>query len=76
VAVAVVEGPQAGLELLEGLELDSHRVDAVRAHLLEEAGDTTAAAAAYTTAAGRTTNARERDYLTMRAARARAESRS
>ncbi len=70
VAVAVVEGPDAGLRLLEGLELDSHRLYAVRAHLFEEAGRPAEAATAYTTAAGRTMNARERDYLMMRAARA------
>ncbi|MFN2538582.1 MAG: RNA polymerase sigma factor [Mycobacteriales bacterium] len=71
VAVAMVEGPRSGLKLLEGLELDTHRLDAVRAHLLEEAGEPEAAAAAYTRAAGQTTNVRERDYLTTRAATAR-----
>ena len=70
VAVAMVEGPQAGLALLDGLTIDTHRLHAVRGHLLEEMGDAAAAAAAYTTAAGRTTNLRERDYLTMCAARA------
>lgn len=71
VAVAMVEGPQAGLALLDGLVLDTHRVHAVRAHLLEEAGDHPAAAEAYATAAARAANARERDYLTLRAAQAR-----
>ena len=71
VAVAVVQGPQAGLALLDGLALDSHRLHAVRAHLLDEAGDAAGAAAAYATAASMTTNARERDYLTVRAAAAR-----
>lgn len=70
VAVAMVEGPRAGLALLEGLELDTHRVYAVKAHLLEESGDPDAAAAAFRIAAARTTNLRERDYLTMRAASA------
>ncbi len=72
VAVAMVDGPRAGLSLLEDLQLDSHRLPAVRAHLLEEAGEAAASAVEYATAADRTTNARERDYLIMRAARARA----
>jgi RNA polymerase sigma factor (sigma-70 family) len=71
VAVAMVEGPRAGLKLLEGLALDSHRLHAVRAHLLEDAGEPAAAAEEYATAAQRTTNSRERDYLTLCAARAR-----
>ncbi len=71
VAVAMVDGPEAGLELLEGLDLrDSHRLPAVRAHLLEASGDLAAAAANYTAAAARTDNARERDYLVEQAARA------
>ena len=70
VAVAMVEGPSAGLALLEGLELrDSHRLHAVRAHLYEETGDLAGAARCYTTAAARTGNARERDYLIEQAAR-------
>jgi RNA polymerase sigma factor (sigma-70 family) len=72
VAVAQVAGPSAGLALLAGLDLrDSHRLHAVRAHLLEESGALWEAAAAYAAAAARTDNARERDYLTARAARAR-----
>jgi RNA polymerase sigma factor (sigma-70 family) len=70
VAVAMVEGPLAGLKLLEGLQLDTHRVYAVRAHLLEEAGEPAGAAEAFRVAAARTTNVRERDYLAMRAAAA------
>jgi predicted RNA polymerase sigma factor len=70
VAVAMVAGPAAGLALLEGLELrDSHRLHAVRAHLLEELGESTDAARCYSQAAARTGNARERDYLIERAAR-------
>lgn len=70
VAVAMVQGPAAGLALLEGLELrDSHRLYAVRAHLLEGLGDRTAAAQSYAAAAARTDNARERDYLVEQAAR-------
>ena len=70
VAVAMVEGPAAGLALLEGLELhDSHRLHAVRAHLYEDTGDLAAAARCYAAAAARTDNARERDYLVEQAAR-------
>ena len=70
VAVSVVDGPAAGLALLDGLDLrDSHRLYAVRAHLFEAGGDLTAAAASYTAAAARTDNAREREYLIAQAAR-------
>ena len=70
VAVAMVDGPAAGLALLEGLELrDSHRLHAVRAHLLEDTGDLAAAAQCYAAAADRTANAREREYLVEQAAR-------
>jgi predicted RNA polymerase sigma factor len=73
VAVAMVRGPQAGLERLVGLESDprmarSHRVAAVRAHLLELAGDTAGAIAAYETAANGTASAPEKHYLVTRAA--------
>jgi predicted RNA polymerase sigma factor len=68
VAVSKVDGPLAGLKLIENLELDTHRLYAVRAHLHEEAGDLGAAAQAYARAASGAANARERDYLTMRAA--------
>ena len=74
VAVAMVDGPAAGLALLEGLEMhDSHRLHAVRAHLLEETGNLRAAAELYAAAAARTGNARERDYLVEQAARVRAD---
>jgi predicted RNA polymerase sigma factor len=46
-----------------------HRLDAVRAHLLEKLGDHRAAVAYYTKAAGRTTSVPERDYLINQAAR-------
>jgi RNA polymerase sigma factor (sigma-70 family) len=70
VAVAMVQGPEAGLELLAELDLrDSHRLHAVRAHLLEDTGDLAAAAKCYARAAARTDNARERDYLVEQAAR-------
>jgi RNA polymerase sigma factor (sigma-70 family) len=74
VALAMVRGPRAGLDLLETLDADDrlaehHRLDAVRAHLLELAGDDAAARAGYRTAARRTTSLPERRYLEARAAR-------
>jgi predicted RNA polymerase sigma factor len=48
---------------------DHHRLHAVRAHLLEEAGDVDGAIAEFKAAAARTTNVAERDYLTTQAAR-------
>ena len=74
VAVAMVKGPQAGLELLGSLHDDRrlaehHRLDAVRAHLLEMAGDRAAARSSYQTAARRTTSLPERRYLEARANR-------
>jgi predicted RNA polymerase sigma factor len=73
VAVAMVHGPQAGLEQLVTAEADPalaghYRVDAVRAHLLDMAGDPEAAAAAYRLAARRTLSIPERRYLESRAA--------
>ena len=70
VALAMVEGPQAGLELLEPLDSelgDHHRLHAVRAHLLELAGDRDAARTAYRTAASLTTSIPEQRYLRSRA---------
>jgi predicted RNA polymerase sigma factor len=74
VALAMVRGPRAGLELLATLDGDarmagSHRLDAVRAHLLELAGDTAAARERYRAAARRTTSLPEQRYLESRAAR-------
>ena len=72
VAAAMVDGPAAGLELLEALDerlAGHHRLDAVRAHLLEMEGNREPAIASYRTAAGRTTSVAERDYLLTRAAR-------
>jgi RNA polymerase sigma factor (sigma-70 family) len=74
VAVAMVHGPRAGLELLGTLDGDDrvathHRLDAVRAHLLELAGDQAAARAGYLSAARRTTSLPEQRYLEGRAAR-------
>jgi predicted RNA polymerase sigma factor len=78
IAAAMVEGPAAGLTLLDGLEerlAGHHRLDAVRAHLLEMDGDPEAAIAHYRTAAGRTTSVAERNYLLTRAVRLTATSR-
>ena len=63
VAVAMLRGPAAGLELLDDLAADPkianhHRLAAVRAHLLEQSGDLAAARQAYADAAKRTTSAR------------------
>ncbi len=72
VAVAMVRGPQAGLEQLavaEAALVGHHRVDAVRAHLLEMAGDKAAARAHYRLAARRTLSVPEQRYLESRAAR-------
>jgi predicted RNA polymerase sigma factor len=74
VAVAMVDGAAAGLQLLAALDRDGrvaghYRLSAVRAHLLERAGDVDAAIGQYRAAAARTTSIPERDYLTMKAAR-------
>jgi RNA polymerase sigma factor (sigma-70 family) len=74
VALAMVRGPQAGIDLLATIDADQrlsrhHRVAAVRAHLLEMAGDLDAARSAYRLAARRTMSEPERRYLEERAAR-------
>ncbi|WP_435583068.1 RNA polymerase sigma factor [Amycolatopsis thermoflava] len=74
VAVAMTSGPRAGLELLESLAGDPrlakhHRLHAVRAHLLERAGETAEARKEYQLAAKRTTSLPEQRYLQKRAAR-------
>lgn len=71
VATAMVHGPAAGLELADTLEdqlAGNHRLDAVRGHLHEMAGDFPAAITCYTRAANHTTSLPEREYLTLRAA--------
>lgn len=73
VAVAMVHGPGKGLELLEELETDSrlanhHRLFAIRAHLLELAGDQAQAVIAYRAAAAKTGSMPERNYLLTQAA--------
>ena len=74
IALAMVQGPRAGLARLEALDADgrlagSHRLEAVRAHLLEMAGDGAAAITHYRAAAEKTASAPERRYLLARAAR-------
>ena len=74
VAVAMVEGPDAGLAIVDPLlrgrraQLDQ-RLHAVRAHLLEMAGDTVQAREEYLLAASATTSTPEQRYLLARAAR-------
>jgi RNA polymerase sigma factor (sigma-70 family) len=74
IAVAMVHGPAKGLELLDALQSDSriaehHRLDAVRAHLLEMAGNFEDAITHYRLAAGKTNSLPERNYLLTQAAR-------
>ena len=74
VAVAMVRGPEAGLALLNKLEGDDrltrdHRLYAVRAHLLETAGDRWAARTAYQQAARLATALAHQRYLNSRIAR-------
>jgi predicted RNA polymerase sigma factor len=69
----MVRGPRAGLGLLTGLESDQritagHRFHAVRAHLLELAGDQDAARRGYLEAARRATSLPHQRYLNTRAA--------
>jgi predicted RNA polymerase sigma factor len=73
VAVARVHGPRAGLAVLGRLDADermghTHRLEAVRAHLLEQAGDPEAARQSYLRAALMTASLPEQRYLTHRAA--------
>jgi predicted RNA polymerase sigma factor len=74
VAVAMVRGPQAGLDLLADLENDhriaaGHRFHAVRAHLLELAGDHRGARESYLAAAHRAASLPHQRYLNAQAAR-------
>jgi RNA polymerase sigma factor (sigma-70 family) len=73
VAVAMVHGPRAGLALLGTLDADermahTHRLEAVRGHLLELAGDADAARDSYRRAARMTASVPEQRYLALRAA--------
>src|SRR5271169_1231157 len=74
IAAAMVHGPAQGLQLLQALDTDAriaghYRLDAVRAHLLEQTGDYEAAVKHYRVAAARTTSIPERNYLMAQAAR-------
>ncbi len=74
IATAMVHGPLTGLKLLNDLERDerlkdNHRLDAVRAHLLEAAGELDAAVRLYRAAAVKTNNISEKNYLMLKAAK-------
>ena len=76
VAVSLARGPEEGIELLDTLQTDKriaqdHRLYAVRAHLLEMAGDRASARDAYLAAAQRATNLPQQRHLYARAARIR-----
>ncbi len=78
VALAMVQGPEAGLAALDRAEAqrdggltDHHRTWAVRAHLLEQSGSTGAASLAFAEAARRTLNGPEQRYLASKAERLR-----
>jgi predicted RNA polymerase sigma factor len=77
VAAAMVDGPAAGLALLDGLDADGgplaghHRLHAVRAHLLEMGGDAESALVHYRAAAAGTTSIPEQRHLMAKAARLR-----
>jgi RNA polymerase sigma factor (sigma-70 family) len=80
IAVAMVEGPATGLALLDALDADPrvrghYRLDAVRGHLLQMAGDDQGAIVRYRAAADRTTSIPERNYLIEKAARLAARAR-
>jgi RNA polymerase sigma factor (sigma-70 family) len=72
VAVAMVRGPEVALRELDEAETDPalaghHRVEAVRAHLLDLAGEKEAARVHYELAARRTLSVPEQRYLESRA---------
>ncbi len=74
IAAAMVHGPSVGLSMLAPLDADPrlrhhHRLEAVRAHLYEKAGDPAAAIRHYRSAAEKTSSIPERDYLLLKAAR-------
>ncbi|WP_412871527.1 RNA polymerase sigma factor [Cellulomonas sp. 179-A 4D5 NHS] len=71
VAAAMVDGPQAGLALLAGLDdrlPSTHRLDAVRGYLHELAGDAASALPHYRRAAALATNLPEQRHLTAKVA--------
>lgn len=74
VAAAMVEGPEVGLRLVDTIAQDprlqgSYRVDAVRAHLYERAGQQALALEHYQRAAERTASLPEKNYLLSKVAR-------
>jgi RNA polymerase sigma factor (sigma-70 family) len=76
IALAEIEGPQAGLALLSALDGDDrmaghHRLLSVRAHLLEKTGDPAGAYDHYRRAAKATASLAEQRYLESRASRVR-----
>ena len=74
VAAAMADGPSAGLAVLDSVDArmaGHYRLDAVRAHLLELAGDREGARAHYRAAAARTTSLPEQRHLARQAARLR-----
>jgi RNA polymerase sigma-70 factor (ECF subfamily) len=67
VAVAELEGPEAALALVDGLDLGGYHVfHAVRADLLRRLGRSSEAARAYEAAIASSENAVERDFLRRR----------
>ena len=66
VAVAEVQGPAAGLALVDQLTLPGHLVHAVRADLLRRLDRRAEAAEAYAAAIDRAGNAQERSFLQRR----------
>ena len=67
VAVAEVEGPDAALTLLDGLDLENYYLlHAVRADMLRRLGRDDEAATAYDAAIARTNNLTERQYMQRR----------
>ncbi|WP_307494562.1 RNA polymerase sigma factor [Cellulomonas humilata] len=69
VATAMVHGPAVGLAVLDGVDGTLPRVDQLKAHLHELAGDHELALTHYRRAAGRATNVAERRYLDAQVAR-------
>jgi RNA polymerase sigma factor (sigma-70 family) len=74
IAAAMVDGPAAGLAIVAPLDTDTrlgghYRLDAVRAHFHEMAGDVAQAREHYLAAAAKTASIPERNYLQMKAAR-------
>ena len=74
IAAAMIYGPAAGLELIAALDSDArvkghYRLDAVRGHLFQMAGNRDRAIAHFRAAAERTMSIPERNYLAAKAAR-------